>query len=327
VSAPFTDVVVVGGGAAGLSAALMLARARRAVTVVDGGRPRNLASSHLHGFLSRDGADPAELLSAGRREVESYGGSIRRGAVSEIRSGSDGEWQVTWSGGVLNCRVVVVATGLTDRLPDIPGLADAWGTSVFHCPYCHGYEVDRQPVAVIGGDNRGFSLKQAGLLTQWSEEVTFYLNGITLEPEEEQRLTGLGVNLDESPVSAVADDGQPGISFILSGGRSRTFGAAFVGPVFEPNDALLRQAGCRVGSDGFVVVDRDGRTGVSRLWSAGNVSSSPAQLITAASQGASVGISVNDALTFGDDLVGGPGTRLQMDEDSEITDGPAPWES
>lgn len=297
-SAPFTDVVVVGGGAAGLSAALMLARARRRVTVIDGGRPRNLASSHLHGFLSRDGADPTELLSVGRREVESYGGVICRGAVSEICSGSDEEWQVTWSGGVMNCRAVVVATGLTDRLPDISGLGDAWGTSVFHCPYCHGYEVDRQPVAVIGGGNRGFSLKQAGLLTQWSDEVTFYLNGITLEPEEEQRLTCLGVHLEDGLVDAVEDAGQPGISIILADGRRRAFGSVFVGPVFEPNDALLRQAGCRVGTDGFVVVDGDGRTGVPRLWSAGNVSSSPAQLITAASQGATVGISVNDALTF-----------------------------
>lgn len=314
-----TDVVVVGGGAAGLSAALMLTRARRTVTVVDGGRPRNLASSHLHGFLSRDGEDPAELLSVGRREVESYGGRICRGSVSEIHPGSDGEWRVTWSGGALTCRAVVVATGLSDRLPDIPGIADAWGSSVFHCPYCHGYEVDRQTVAVIGGDNRRFSLKQAGLLTQWSDEVAFCLNGIALDPEEQRKLLRLGVRIEDALVDAVADDGQPGISISLSGGRSQTFGSVFVGPVFEPNDALLRQAGCRIGADGFVVVDGEGYTGVRRLWSAGNVSSSPAQLITAAAQGATVGVSVNDALTFSDDIVGGLATRLQMDED---IDGP-----
>ncbi len=292
------DVVVVGGGAAGLSAALMLSRARRSVTVIDNASPRNLASPHLHGFLSQDGAAPAEFLAAGRTEVESYGGQVSNGVVESLDVGENGLVHVTWSGGTVRCRTVVVATGLSDHLPAILGISDLWGTHVFHCPYCHGHEVELEPVAVIGGDNRNFSVKQAGLLTQWSDHVTFFLNGIVLDPEEESQLGKLGVDVDDSPVLAVNAVESHRVSVVHKEGRERVFGAAFVGPVFVPNDRLLRQAGCDVSPNGFTEVDESGRTSVPQLWSAGNVVSSPAQMINAASDGATVGISVNNTLTF-----------------------------
>jgi thioredoxin reductase len=136
------DVVIIGGGAAGLSAALVLSRARRSVLVVDAGEPRNAPAAHMHGFLSRDGLPPRELLAVGRREVTSYGGMFRDGAVTDVvPDGRERFWILPADGRRVSARRVLVTTGLRDELPDTPGLRDRWGRDVRHCPYCHGYEV------------------------------------------------------------------------------------------------------------------------------------------------------------------------------------------
>src|SRR5689334_4196645 len=143
------DVIVVGGGAAGLSAALTLGRARRRVLVIDAGAPRNRFAAHAHGFLGHDGIDPAELLDRGRDEARAYGATIRLGAVERVEDADHG-LAVTLAGGEsLSTRALVVASGLTDVLPDIPGLAELWGKGVLHCPYCHGWEVREQRLGVL----------------------------------------------------------------------------------------------------------------------------------------------------------------------------------
>jgi thioredoxin reductase len=142
------DVVVVGGGAAGLSAALVLARARRTVVVVDAGMSRNAPAAHMHGFLSRDGMPPSDLLAAGRAEVAGYGGCLIEDTVVGLEPG----FQVRLANGsLLRARRVLVATGLRDELPDLPGVRERWGRDLLHCPYCHGYEVRHQPLGVLGG--------------------------------------------------------------------------------------------------------------------------------------------------------------------------------
>ena len=140
------DVAIIGGGAAGLSAALVLARARRNVLVIDAGAPRNGPATHMHGYLSRDGMPPAELLAAGRHEVRSYGGEIVDGTVTDlVPDGTSGFWALLADGRRISARRLMVTTGLSDELPDIPGLRDRWARDVLHCPYCHGHEVaDRQ---------------------------------------------------------------------------------------------------------------------------------------------------------------------------------------
>ncbi|AHW65162.1 FAD-dependent pyridine nucleotide-disulfide oxidoreductase [Corynebacterium glyciniphilum AJ 3170] len=293
------DVVIVGGGAAGLSAALMLSRARRRVTVLDAGKPRNLPSEHLHGYLGHDGTSPESLLNTGRKEAASYGASIRTGTVRDIRASPDLFGQiVSWDGGTVRCRAVVVATGLNDQLPDVPGLAEGWGRWAFHCPYCHGYEIQQAPVAVIGGDNHAFSLKQAGLLAQLSDEVVFYLNGMQLTTHEEQHLVELGVEIIDARVHQVSRDAEGCVTLCLDGSREACFDTVFVGPRFSPNNHLLRAAGCDLNGDGRIDVDDSGRTSKPGLWAAGNVVSSPAQLINSAAAGAAAAISVNDALVF-----------------------------
>lgn len=294
-----TEVAIVGGGIAGLSAALLLSRSRRNVTVIDAQQPRNRRAEHLHGYLGHDGNSPDYLLSTGRSEATRYGATIRTGTVEQLRLSADSSSLLTLGEHMIRAKAVIVATGLSDALPAVQGLAEGWGRWAFHCPYCHGYELQGAPVAVLGGANRMFSLKQAGLLTQWSPRVSLYLNGMKLDEQEHARLSSLGVEIIDASVKAVSKNYEDGVTLILDGGEKTLVDNLFVGPEFSPNDQLLRNAGCRREQTGFVAVDGSGRTHVPGLWAAGNVVSSPAQLINSAAAGATAAISANDALVFG----------------------------
>jgi thioredoxin reductase len=190
------DVLVVGGGAAGLSAALVLVRARRTVAVVDAGGPRNAPAAHMHGFLSRDGMPPRELLAAGRAEVVSYAGRLIDDTVVGIEPG----FQVWLANGSQLCaRQVVVATGLRDELPDIPGVRERWGRDLLHCPYCHGYEVRDQPLGVLGGTP--VAVQHALLVRQWSPDVILFPHTDALTLEQREHLTARGIRVVEGGVA------------------------------------------------------------------------------------------------------------------------------
>ncbi|MBB6377103.1 thioredoxin reductase (NADPH) [Pseudonocardia eucalypti] len=295
------DVVVIGGGVAGLAAATMLGRSRRRVVVVDAGEPRNAPAEHLHGFLSRDGAAPTELLAAARREVRSYGGELTKGRAEGVdRLEGDGFAVRLDGGGRLTTRAVLVATGLRDELPEIPGLAERWGREVLHCPYCHGYEVRDRPLGVVGGENRPFTLHQAQLIRQWSGDVVFFPNRIELAEGERRRLDARGVRVVEGEVARVVAGAGGGLGVELAGGRLVERAALFVGPRFAPRDGLLAGLGCARGEDGWVATDRTGRTSVDGVWAAGNVMDSPAQLINAAAQGSAAAVAVNHHLLAAD---------------------------
>ena len=288
------DVVIVGGGAAGLSAALVSARARRKVVVVDAGEPRNAPAAHLHGFLSRDGADPAEFLAAGRAEVAGYGGEFVTAEVLGIEHGDKGGFAVRLADGrTLTARGVIAANGLRDELPEVAGVRERWGRDVAHCPYCHGYEVRDTAIGVLGGDNRPFTLHQAVLLRQWSKDIVFFPHRMELSDEERERLTACGIDIVDGEVArlVVTDDELAGVE--LADGRVVARSALFVGPRFVPQDGLLKGLGCEVGDNGWVAVDPSGRTSVPGVWAAGNVVDNPAQLINAASAGSTAAIALN----------------------------------
>ena len=291
------DVVIVGGGIAGLTAAMMLGRSRRQVTVIDGGEPRNAPSEHLHGFPSRDGATPAEMTKIAQAEVYAYGGEIRHGRVSGLKA--DGERGFTVrleDGGVLGARGVLVATGLRDELPEITGLRERWGYDVVHCPYCHGYEVRDTPLAVIGGDNRPFTLHQAQLVRQWSGDVVFFPHRITLTDDERRRLLARGVRIEDGEVARIVVENDAVVGVCLADGRVVPRRTIFVGPRFVPRHELLTALGCAVGDDGWVRVDSSGQTSVMGIWAAGNVVDSPAQLVHAAAAGSKAAIALNHHL-------------------------------
>ena len=291
------DVVVVGAGAAGLTAALVLARARRRVAVVDAGEPRNGPAAHVQGFLSRDGTPPGELLAAGRAEVAGYGGELVEGRVTRIEPG----FVVRLAGGrTLGARRVLVATGLLDELPDIPGMRERWGDDVLHCPYCHGWEVRDRPIGVVGGLDPDRALHLALLLPQWSPDVVFFPDTAGLAGRERDQLTARGVQVAEGRVTrlVVHDDVLRGVE--LAGERVVPRKVVFVAPYFVPHDELLTGLGCEIDDSGWVRTDGSGRTSVPGVWAAGNVIDPRAQVVTAAGQGSAAAIALNTDLLHED---------------------------
>lgn len=190
---------------------------------------------------------------------------------------------------------VLVATGITDDLPQVPGLSEMWGTRVFHCPYCHGYEVRGKQVGVIGAENPAFTTRMPTLLTKWAESVTLHVNGMTLTPEQENRLAGCGVVLKRDKVLKVSPDSSESLAVeVKSETDTVKYGACFTGPEFQPNDGLLRQAGCTV-TDGWVATT-GGKTSEPGLWAVGNVVSSPDQVSQALGSGAAVAVAIDQFL-------------------------------
>jgi thioredoxin reductase len=286
------DVAVVGGGAAGLSAALVLARARRAVVVLDAGLPRNAPAAHMQGFLSRDGMPPAELVAAGREEVAGYGGHLVSGTVTGVRPRDGGGFELSLADGSAICaRRVLVTTGLRDELPDVPGVLERWGRDLLHCPYCHGHEVRDQRLGVLGGTPE--AVQHALLVRQWSGDVVFFAHTATLTTDEREQLVARAVGLVEGRVArlVVEDDRLHGVE--LDDGRVVRRDAVFIRPAFSPNSTLLTGLGCAPHPNGWVVADPTGGTSVPGVWVAGNAVNPRAQVITAAGEGSAAAIAIN----------------------------------
>ncbi|MYT27581.1 MULTISPECIES: NAD(P)/FAD-dependent oxidoreductase [unclassified Streptomyces] len=286
------DVVVVGAGAAGLNAALVLARACRRVAVVDAGEPRNAPAAHMQGFLSRDGMSPAALLAVGRAELAAYGVPLIEARVEQIDPG----YFVRLAGGpVLRARRVVVATGLRDELPGIPGVRERWGRDVLHCPYCHGYEVRDQPIGVLG--THPGAVEHALLLRQWSADVVFFPHTLEVGEEERERLAARGIRVAEGVIKQLVVDGDRLRGVELAEGQVVPRSAVFVFPRMVPHDALLTGLGCeRDRGGGWVITDRSGRTSEFGVWAVGNVADPRAQVVTAAGMGSAAAIAINHDL-------------------------------
>ena len=294
------DVVIVGGGPAGLSAATALARSRRTVLVLDSGRLRNAPAGHLHNFLSRDNTSPLDLVALGRREVESFGGTVEAAEVAHVRRVGESFDVTTADGRVSRARRVLVTTGLQDRLPDIPGVAERWGRDVLHCPYCHGYEVRDQAVGILAvGPLAGHA---AGLWRQLTDRVTVFRHGDDdLDPETAERLEALGVPVVDGRVAGlvVADDRLTGIR--LESGKVFPVDAVVVSPRAGARAAFLEKLALEtveIEMMGRVVatrLDADplGRTAVPGVWAAGSVVEPMAQLMASAASGLMAGAQIN----------------------------------
>ncbi|WP_396447587.1 NAD(P)/FAD-dependent oxidoreductase [Actinomadura sp.] len=285
------DVLIIGGGPAGLSAALVLSRARRRVTVVDAGEPRNARAEHMQGFLTRDGLPPARLLEIGRTEVRGYGGEIISGTVEHAAGDAEEGFALTLADGtVLRGRRLLVTTGVADVLPDVPGLQDRWGREVQMCPYCHGWEVrDRRLVVLATSPN---SVHQASLLRQWSPDVTF-LAAKAPAGDDAARLDARGVRVVEGEARRLVVENDRVTGFELADGSMLPCDAVFVAPEWAAKDGPLTDLGAEIADSGFVKVDETGRTSVPGVWAAGNVVSPAGQVIMAASAGSMAAAMVN----------------------------------
>jgi len=293
------DVVVVGGSAAGLSGAVALARSRRSVLVVDAGDPRNAPAGHVHNFLTRDGTPPGEIYAAGRAEVTRYGGRVETGRVTALSRDGD-RFGVHIGSRTVAARRLLVATGLRDELPDVPGLAARWGIDVVHCPYCHGWEVRDQRIGILATGPT--AVHQALLFRQLSAHVTLLRHsGPALTGEQREQLDARGIAVTEGPVQEI-EAGPEGLTGVqLADGRQIKLDAVVVAPrmharaeVLAPlglEPAELRHGDYLIGT--YIEADPVGATAVPGVWVAGNLANLQAQVITAAAAGLAAGAAIN----------------------------------
>ncbi len=297
------EVVVIGGGAAGLAAAVALARSRRSVLVIDAGEPRNAPADGVHNVLTREGTPPLELLKLGREELRGYGGEVREARAASMLREDDRFVVTLGDAGRVSARRVVVTTGLVDELPDVAGLRERWGHDVLHCPYCHGWEVRDRAIGVLASGP--MSVHQALLFGQLSDDVTFLVNGFSLDDEARWQLDRAGIALVEGTVSAVEveDDAICGVR--LAGDRVVAVEAVVVTPRMVARSEVLASLGVEtrehpMGNGVQVVVDEMGLTTVPGVYAAGNVVDISAQVMGAAAAGTRVGAAVNIDLIMSD---------------------------
>ncbi|GGZ27893.1 NAD(P)/FAD-dependent oxidoreductase [Streptomyces poonensis] len=297
------EVIVIGGGAAGLSAALVLGRARRRTLVVDAGEPRNAPAAHMQGYLSRDGMPPAEFLAVGREEIARYGVELVRDRAVDVRRERD--FTVVLAGGrTVRARRLVVATGLADELPSVPGVAERFGRDVLHCPYCHGWEVRDEAFGVIA--TSPMSVHQALLVTQWSKDVTLFAHTLgeeAISDEDLRRLAAAGVSVVPGEVAGlvVEDDRLTGVR--LADGSVHARSTVFVAPRFVPRTGLLERLGAEMRETPFgtaPVTDETGRTTVPGVWVAGNTTLTSQQVVHAAGDGYRAAATINHELVMED---------------------------
>ncbi|MGI6878397.1 NAD(P)/FAD-dependent oxidoreductase [Microbacterium sp. gxy059] len=294
------DAIVVGGGPAGLSAALMLGRARRRVLVVDGGSPRNRFADRMHGVLGHEGLPPADLARRGRDECAGYGVRFAEGSVAGVADLEGGVSVSLEDGATQRARALIVATGLSDHLPPVPGLAERWGRTVLHCPYCHGHEVADRRLGVLAASP--MAMHQAQLVRQWSDDVVLFSAGMgPVAVEDEQRLRARGIEIVGSPVVEVAGDGDRIDAVVTDDGRRTSVDAIFTAATPRPHDGFLDALDLPRTEVPFAAVsvletDPTGRTAHPRIWAAGNVVSPMANVPAAMGAGSFTGAAVNGAL-------------------------------
>jgi thioredoxin reductase/SAM-dependent methyltransferase len=314
------EVVVVGGGAAGLSGALTLARARRSVLVVDSGHPRNAPADAVHAYLGRDGTPPGELLAIGRAEVTGYGGEIRTGTVTAAERTAEGFRVVLDDGSVLLADRLLIATGLTDELPRVPGLAERFGRDVVHCPYCHGWEARDKRICVLA--TGPLAVHQALLWRQLSKDVTFFA-AEPLDAEDRERLAARDVTVVEERVTGleVTEGRLTGVRLangevvpcdaLAVGTRMTARAEPFAGLGIAPVEQEM--AGHSIGA--AVAADPSGATNVPGVWVAGNVTGLVDQVIGAAAAGVRASAMINADLVAEETRRAVEARRSQVAED------------
>ena len=290
------EVLVIGGGPAGLNGALMLARSRRTVLVVDAGEPRNAPAQGVHGLLGHDGIPPAQLVERGKAEVHRYGGQVVPGRVTRAKRNGDDFIIELATGESIRARRLLVTTGLVDELPDVPGLKERWGNDVLHCPYCHGWEVRDKAIGILAsGPN---SAHQALLFRQLSDNVTFFSHTVPQDDHQSTQLETRGIRIVDGEVVSLEIVNDHLSAVRLSDGRLVDRDVVVVSPRMVARASFLGDLGLNPidhpsGLGEHIKVDTDGRTEVPGVWAAGNVTDLAAQVGGSASAGAWAAIRIN----------------------------------
>jgi len=293
------DAIIIGGSFAGLSAAMYVARARRSVCIIDTGSPRNRFAAHSHGFFTQDGSEPGAMLATARSQVAAYPtATFIEGKAIGAATEPDGFSVRLATGEALESTKLVLAFGISDELPAIPGLAERWGRSVLHCPYCHGYEFSGQRLGVLHVSPR--SLHQAILIAEWGP-TTLYLNGSQPDDASLAQLQQRGVAIEPAPVRALQGDGAQLSAIELTDGRTSGVDALYLGPRTRLNSEIAQQLGCELdeGTFGRIIrTDAAKMTTVSGVYAAGDITRDAHNVTWASADGVTAGMAVHRSLIF-----------------------------
>jgi thioredoxin reductase len=286
------DVIVIGGGPAGLSAALMLGRCRRKVIVFDKGTPRNARSHGMHGFLTRHGVLPADFLTMGRNELGQYGVEMKFEGVSSAEAIEEGFEVTLDSGEKLRSRKLLVATGVRDIVPPLRNIDDFYGTSVFHCPYCDGWEVHGKRIAAYGKGNKGIGL--ALTLQTWSDDIVLLTDGLwNLRAKDRQKLDKAGIRIYSSKISSLEGSNGHLEHIVLADGTRVECSAMFFSTGFEQQCNIVNDLECSMSSKGVVKTDKQQHTNVKGLYVAGDASVDMHMVVVAAAEGVKAAVAIN----------------------------------
>lgn len=290
------DCIIVGGGPAGLNAAVVLGRCRRKVLLFDSATYRNRYSHGVHNYLTRDDVLPGDLLTIAQKEVKKYGAKMIAKKVVNARKNEEGLFVVKDEDGVVyQAKKLLIATGLWDNLPDIPGFKELYGKSVFHCPYCDGWEVQRKEVGVYARNKNGYELALA--LKCWTDRVTLYTDGRNkLKPVEVETLVANGVTIVAYPVLKLESRGDQLQKIAFKNGESRRCDALFFVNGFQMQCNLAETFGCNMSKKGVVLTNRQQQTNIPGLYVAGDASKDMHFVVVAAAEGAKAAVIINKEL-------------------------------
>ncbi|WP_234197291.1 NAD(P)/FAD-dependent oxidoreductase [Pseudacidovorax sp. NFM-22] len=290
------DVIVIGGSYAGMAATLQLVRARKTVLVIDAGERRNRFASHSHGFLGQDGAPPAAIAAEARRQLGAYPTLTWLDGRADAVTGCMDAFTVTVSDGARHrARRILLATGVSDRLPDVEGLAERWGTSVFHCPYCHGYELDQGRIGIVGASP--LSIHQAELLTEWGQVTLLVNSAMAMSADARTALQRRGVTIEEAAIDRI--EGHADVA--MADGRLLRFAGLFTAPRTSPSSPLAQAMGCALEETPMglqVRTDAENKTSVAGVFACGDVARAPHSVSLAVGNGAMAGAQVHRSLVW-----------------------------
>lgn len=293
------DAIIIGGSFAGLSAAMYLARARKTVCVLNTGEPRNRFAAQSHGFFAQDGSNPKAMLDTMREQVAAYPSVTFIKDAAADACNNRGTFSVAlWSGAIINGSRLLLSFGISDIMPDKPGLAERWGSSVIHCPYCHGYEFAGQNLGVL--NVTPMSVHQAALISEWGP-TTFYLDGSQIDQQVRDDLERRGVQIEAAAVERLTGEGHTLSEIQLAGGRSRLLDALFIGPRHHLNSAIAEQIGCAIEAGPLgpmIKVDEMQMTSVPNVFAAGDITRIAHNVTFACADGVMAAMAIHRSLAF-----------------------------
>lgn len=290
------DVIIVGGSYSGLAAGMALGRALRRVLIVDSGLPANRQTPYSHNFITQDGVPPHLIAAKARAQVERYPSvEFLSGQVTDARIKDDG-FQVGVDNNIqFTAKKLILATGIRDVMPPIPGFAECWGISVLHCPYCHGYEVRDEVTGVLGNGDKAFEL--ARLISNWTKELTLFTNGpSTLTPEQSAALRKHGIGIEQTPVQELVHDRGRLHQVRFSNGSARAIHSLYAMPAFDQHSSAPQEIGCAFTEEGYIQVDAQQRTSVPGIYACGDSTTRLRTVANAVATGTTAGMMLNKEL-------------------------------